>query len=194
MLLIMIAGAMLGAMPVPQFAARTLDVSQASVLAATTAPMVTWADLFVDTSGHVDRCAIVVASGSALLDKVACERAGRFAHFSPARDEDGRPVAARIRQGFSVNRPVPAADIDFAMTVDHAPPHAVTDLRVVADQTGKVQTCAVDASSGVSQLDRLACGAVSDLVRPVVRDGSGSPVRAVSLLSVGFATGVVSPK
>ncbi|QYE34944.1 MULTISPECIES: energy transducer TonB [Sphingosinicellaceae] len=192
--LTMIVGALLGAMPVPQFTPKMLDVSQASVLAATTAPMVTWVDMFIDTSGRVSRCTVAVSSGSSLVDKVACERAGRVARFTPARDEAGQLIAARVRQSFAVNRALPVSDVDFAMTVDRAPPGAVTDLRIVADPTGKVQTCAVAASSGVLQLDRLACGAVSDLVRPVVRDASGSPVRAVSLLSVGFATGPVTVK
>lgn len=194
MLLALFAGSMMGAMPMAQFAPRMLDVSQASVLAATTAPMVTWADLFVDTAGRVDRCTIAVSSGSSLVDRVACDRAMRFARFAPARDEDGQPVAALVRQGFAVNRAMPPPEVDFALTVDRAPPGAVADLRVVADPAGKVLTCAVDGSSGVAQLDHIACQAVSGLVRPVVRDVSGAPVRAVARLSVGFATGAVSPK
>jgi TonB family protein len=194
MLLALVAGSALGSMPLPQFAARTMDVSQASVLAATTAPMVTWADLFVDLSGRVDRCTIVVSSGSSLADRTACERAERMARFAPARDESGRPVAALVRQGFAVNRALPAADVDFALVVDRAPPGAVADLRIVADAAGKVETCAIETSSSSAPLDRAGCAAVTGVARPVVLDAAGAPVRAMSRVSVGFSTRAVSPK
>ena len=194
MLIALIAGSMMGTMPVAQFAPRMLDVSQASVLAATTAPMVTWADLFVDTAGRVGRCTTAVSSGSSLVDRVACDRAMRFARFVPARDEDGQPVAALVRQGFAVNRAMPPPEVDFALTVDRAPPGAVADLRVVADPAGKVLTCAIDRSSGVAALDTLACDAVFGVVRTVVRDASGVPVRGMSRASVGFVSGAIATR
>lgn len=194
MLLALIAGSALGTMPLPQFTARAIDVSQANVLVAMTAPAVAWADLTIDATGRLIACTVPVPSGSTLLDHVACARATKMARFAPARDEAGQPVAARVRQGFAVNRPLPAPDVDFALVVDRAPPGAVADLRVVADPSGKVETCAVDASSGSVQLDKVACAAVIGVVRSAVRDAAGTPIRAMSRVSVGFSTSAVSPK
>lgn len=194
MLLLVIAGAALGTMPVPQFAAKSMDVAYASVLADINAPMVTWADLTVDPSGQLVRCAVPAPSKSRLFDRVACDRATRFARFAPARDEAGQPVAALVRRGFAINGAVAVPDVDFGLAVDRAAPGTVADLRVVADAGGKVETCAVDRPSGSAALDRLACTALTGLVRPVVRDAAGTPVRAMSRVSVGFSTGAVSPK
>lgn len=52
----------------------------------------------------------------------------------------------------------------------------------------------LDRSSGSAALDQAGCTAVTGLVRPVVRDASGTPIRAISRVSVGFATSAVSPK
>lgn len=194
MLLALLAGSALGTMPQPQFAPHVLDITQASVLADTTAPVVTWADLLVGLSGRVDVCTIAVSSGSSRVDETACARAARMARYTPARDEAGQPIAALLHQGFALNRSLPPPDLDFGLTVDRAPPGAVADLRVVADATGKVDTCAVDRSSGSAALDRAGCAAVIGVVRPVVRDASGVPVRAMARVSVGFATSAVSPK
>lgn len=194
MLLALIAGSALGSMPLPQYLPRAIDVSQASVLASTTAPAWTWADLTVDATGRLVGCSVASSSGTKLLDHIACERANRIARFAPARDEDGQPVAAVVRQGFAVNRALPAPEVDFALAVDRAPAGAVADLRVVVDPAGKVLTCAVEVSSGMAQLDAVACRSVIGLVRPVVREASGTPIRAMSRLSVGFSTGAVTPR
>ncbi len=194
MLLALVAGSALGMMPEPRFAPRALDISQASVMADTIAPMLAWTDLFVDASGRVTGCRIVESSGSSRVDHAACDRALRMARFAPARDEAGQPVAALVHQGFAVNRPLPAPGVDFALAVDRAAPGAVADLRVVADPTGKVETCTVERSSGSAALDRAGCTALTGAVRPVVRDAGGTAVRAMALFSVGFATGTVSPK
>lgn len=186
MLLTLIAAAGLGAMPVPLFAPRAMDVSGASVLAAVTGPAWTRAELSVDATGNPTACDVVASSGSGLLDRVGCARAMKVARFAPARNEAGLPVAARVRQGFAVNALLPDdRAIDFAVAVDRRLPGAVpvADLRVVTDGGGKIVSCAVAASSGMRALDAVACRQVIGVVRTAVRQGPGP---TMSLVSVGF--------
>ncbi|OYZ14312.1 MAG: hypothetical protein B7Y35_11120 [Sphingomonadales bacterium 28-64-96] len=49
--------------------------------------------LFVDTSGRVERCAIIASSGHAGLDRDTCALLSRRARFVPARNVDGSPMS-----------------------------------------------------------------------------------------------------
>jgi hypothetical protein len=199
MLLALLAGSALGSMPLPLYGARSMDVSGVPVLASLPGPAWIWADVTLDTAGKPVACTVASSSGSALLDRVACARATRAGRFAPARDEAGQPVAAVVRQAFAVNTPLPPEAVDFALPVKRARGAAaggvaVTDVRVVADPAGKVLTCAIDRSSGVAALDTLACDAVFGVVRTVVRDASGVPVRGMSRASVGFVSGAIATR
>ncbi|MGI4876626.1 MAG: energy transducer TonB, partial [Janthinobacterium lividum] len=181
MILALIAASALGTMPVPLYTARAMDVSTSTSLDSIPGPEWVWVDVVVDAGGVPSRCDVASSSGSRRLDRVACERAMKTGHYEPARDEDGRPVAARIRQVFAVNSSLPEdRTIDFALSVSGPMASSdprVVDLRVVTDSAGKVASCAVTVSSHVPQLDRLACNAVSNATLAPVHDAGGTPIR-----------------
>ena len=54
------------------------------------------AQLTVDESGRVSRCAIVRSSGHSSLDSATCDILQRRAHFTPARDADGNAIESTV--------------------------------------------------------------------------------------------------
>ncbi|MEG3143256.1 energy transducer TonB [Sphingomonas sp. RT2P30] len=48
--------------------------------------------LTISTQGAVTACTITTSSGSPSLDADACEKALRRVHFTPAKDDAGKPV------------------------------------------------------------------------------------------------------
>lgn len=52
--------------------------------------------LFVSPAGRVQRCAVIVSSGSALLDETACRLLQERARFTPARNERGRRAVGTV--------------------------------------------------------------------------------------------------
>ncbi|HEX8381645.1 MAG TPA: energy transducer TonB [Allosphingosinicella sp.] len=51
----------------------------------------------VAASGRVERCSVLVPSGSAILDSETCRMIQARARFTPARDSAGRPTSDRVR-------------------------------------------------------------------------------------------------
>ncbi|HWI87571.1 MAG TPA: TonB family protein [Sphingomonas sp.] len=49
----------------------------------------------IGTNGRVQSCEVVKSSGSKALDEVTCRLYAKRAHFTPALDADGNPIAAR---------------------------------------------------------------------------------------------------
>jgi periplasmic protein TonB len=54
----------------------------------------------IGADGKVRSCEVTASSGSALLDQTTCRLYIRRAHFAPALDADGNPVAARRTDRF----------------------------------------------------------------------------------------------
>lgn len=62
-------------------------------------------ELRVDSAGAVTACTLYEASWDDRLDKAICDRLRREVRFEPARDRDGRPVAASHSFGFGWPQP-----------------------------------------------------------------------------------------
>lgn len=54
----------------------------------------------IGTDGRVHGCEVTRSSGSALLDDTTCRLYARRAHFTPASDADGNPIAAQRTDRF----------------------------------------------------------------------------------------------
>lgn len=52
--------------------------------------------LFVSSAGRVQRCAVLVSSGTPLLDETACRLLSERARFTPARNERGRRAVGTV--------------------------------------------------------------------------------------------------
>lgn len=57
-------------------------------------------DAEIGADGRVQSCAVVQSSGSALLDTTTCRLYTKRAHFTPALDADGKPIAAHRTDRF----------------------------------------------------------------------------------------------
>lgn len=62
-----------------------------------------------------------------------------------------------------------------------------SSLMLVAGSNGKVESCAVQRTSGLAALDDAACRAVTTAGIEPIKDASGTAVRAVQGIRVGFA-------
>ena len=201
MLLIMLA---LATMPQPIGPTLPADLGAHGVLYAETRPAATRIELTVDPAGAPVRCDVILSDGVRLLDRMACELLMRKARFTPARDANGAPIAAIVREDFTVNRATgiergggPAATagmIDFAVPVDRLPRAAtvlVADAVVMTDPAGHVASCDVSGSTGDAAFDRLACRQLAMAAFAPARDRDGRPVAALRQVSVGFTASPV---
>ncbi len=159
-------------------------------------------DLTIAADGALDRCDVVVRTGSGRLERGVCDQLRRE-RFLPARDGQGAAIPAFMRcryatlpQGMSepASRGMAAAIMnavksDFAIPVDHLPATATkpaVGVLIVTGPDGKVVDCIAGTTSGDSTLDRLACTTIATADFPPVRDGTGQPIRAIRELAVGF--------
>ncbi|HYI41061.1 MAG TPA: energy transducer TonB [Allosphingosinicella sp.] len=55
--------------------------------------------------GRVERCTILVSSGSAILDSETCRMIRARARFTAALDSEGRPTSDSLRGGTSFRLP-----------------------------------------------------------------------------------------
>ena len=145
-----------------------------------------------------------MSDGNRALDRVACDMLIRRARFTPARDPAGLPVAAVVRQDFTVNAPEgarragepaeTARRVDFALPVARLPqPGAVlvADLLLMTDAAGHVTACDVAATTGLAGLDRAACREMLTTSFAPARDHGGQAMPALRAVSVGFSAGDV---
>lgn len=192
----------------PQPVGRPLpgDLAAYSALYSETKAAATRIDLTVDRTGQPVRCEVTLSDGSRALDRVACDFLMRRARFTPARDDTGAPIAAVLRQDFTVNRqaavrhaggPAETARlVDFALPVAGLPhPGEVlaADLVLTTDATGRVARCDVATSTAHPGLDRAACREMMAASFAPARDRDGQPMPALRQVSVGFSTGDVPP-
>jgi len=153
--------------------------------------------IIVDPTGKPLLCRVVASSGWPSLDLVSCQLFMKEAQFKPGRDEEGQSIFGVVRKFFDYRPPgsrsIYKASTDYTLFVSKIPPAAkdhFSILRVITDATGKLESCFVKTSSGVVQLDQLACESIrgNGALLPVL-DGKGAPVRAVRVVTVGFASG-----
>ena len=193
----------LATMPKPVGRPLPGDLGAYASLYAETKAAATRIDLTVDATGAPVRCEVTMSDGNRALDRVACDMLLRRARFTPARDAAGAPVAAVMRQDFTVNSQAAvrrwgdpadtARRVDFALPVASLPrPGDVltADLLLMTDVTGQVTTCDVATSTTHAGLDRAACRAMQATRFAPARDRDGKPVPALRQVSVGFTTEV----
>lgn len=70
---------------------------------------------------------------------------------------------------------------------DGARDDATTNVNLVVAADGKVETCEPTSSSGNIALDKAACQAVMRSGTQPLNDATGTPVRAVQTLAIGFS-------
>ena len=176
------------------------DLGMVAPLMSETHTSATRVEVTVDAAGVPVHCAVTRSQGMPLLDRTACAEMLRHAHFTAARDAAGNPVAAVVRQDFTVNGVAalrrangPAADarqVDYAVQVKRLPLPGtllVTDLIVMTDATGHATRCDVSASSGSAALDVVACREIQSIAFAPGRDRSDAPIAALRAVSFGFS-------
>lgn len=191
-------------MPTPIGRPLPGDLGSYGALYAETKAAATRLDLTIDRTGQPVRCDVTMSDGNRALDRVACDMLLRRARFTPALDPSGAPVAAVMRQDFTVNSQAalrrsgdPAATarrVDFALPVARVPKAGdvpVADLLLMTDAGGRVATCAVATSTADAGLDRLACRELVATTFAPARDRDGKAMPALRQVSVGFVAGDV---
>ena len=159
----------------------------------------------VDTAGVPVRCDVTLSDGSRALDRMACAMLLRQARFTPARDANGAPVVAVVREDFTVNRQAgvrrsggaaeTARVVDFAVPVARLPGGGgvmAADLLLTTDASGHVATCDVATSSSDAAIDRVACREMRAVLFAPARDRDGRAVAALRQVSVGFSAGEIA--
>lgn len=151
-------------------------------------------DVIVGTNGIAIRCDLVGTSGSSALDKKSCLLIMHRFMFKPGHDEAGELIVGvgRVTVNWAISDAwsVYSRPTDMVLPVDHLPQLAkppVTTVKMVLEQSGHVATCEIDASSGLTQLDRLACATVSATAFPPIRDATDTAVKGVRAVTIEFS-------
>ena len=152
--------------------------------------------LIVDAMGKTTGCSIIGSSGFTELDRLTCAIFLKRSRFKAARDDTGQPIPGLFRMRFSWRAPgtyqlpkLPEPDIQ--LTVSKLPKlGSRTALQVWLQMSSSKtpEVCKLDPSERDPQLEFVVCSAVMrmrDL--PAVTDATGTPVRGVLSLSVGFS-------
>lgn len=156
-------------------------------------------ELTVDSAGELAKCRTAISSGYPELDQASCDLIRKRAHWKPATDDAGRPIAFvyrfRSRWMLSGGQPQPLPETERDVTVGAFPgdmvrPIATLSFFVASD--GKIESCRVadGQSTGSAVLDKAACDSMSKSETfPPVLDRYGKPVRFIRVQKVGFTTG-----
>ena len=152
--------------------------------------------LTIGPDGRTRRCEVPITSGSAVLDKRACQVLMERARFAPATDQDGKAVFSSFST--SVNWKTPGSGKDFRanqtdlILVVKSLPRAVempSRVRVMAlvGADGKLERCEPHPSdANAAVLGPAACQQVAAMLKlQPIADGE-IPVRSVQVLTIGF--------
>lgn len=159
-------------------------------------PRITQVQVYLDSTGKPERCAVLVSSGTSQFDVGNCQRAMQ-GKFVPATN-DGMPVSSIWAGWFNwqIEDPTPSPPSNPAdasvparrggqfQTANDYPSKAlrerrqgVTTFRVVIGTNGLVMACQVMASSGHADLDDAACRNIITRARfKPARDPSRTPI------------------
>ncbi len=129
--------------------------------------------LDVDEQGLVTRCLISRTSGQAAMDEIVCQRMMERAQFSPALDDDGKPVASR----YSSNVVFAFPDGQYTQP---QPIPAEAKMVFTVGEDGKIYDCNVSGDEGFVARTGWKCpktGPGSLTVFEPALDEEGNPVR-----------------
>ncbi len=152
-------------------------------------------ELTIDANGEPIHCSILKSDEAKGFDDRFCTVPMRRARFRPARDENGQSIASVFATNFSGETAAQHRGpdtMDYVLTVNRLPAGRARTVttRVVTDAAGHVESCAIDSSSGVDQLDEAACRYTrSSLTLAAPFDRDGRPVRAMRVVRIGFTSG-----
>jgi len=194
MLSVLVAGSLLGTAPLSTNPAMWQRLPDHVRLEGSSPTPNIRVELTVDTNGDPIHCNVLQSDEAKGFDNRFCIVPMRHAHFRPARDEGGQTVVGVFSTDFRYRTDRGGHGprwSDYTLTVSALPSTRQfgTIARVVTDDRGRVETCAIDQSSGDARLDDLACRYTrSSLMLAAPFDRDGRPVRAMRLVSIGFST------
>ena len=158
--------------------------------------------LIVSPEGRVDSCTILISSGFKNLDDATCLLVTSRARFSPAQDDNGRPIYGTYRQLINwriaglAAPPQKAITPDVELTINRAPPGTKLPLqftiRYFINAKGTTDHCqSADAKptrvAPPQVLVDLACSAVNKSPMQLVRNHNNEPVDASDTATVRFS-------
>ena len=147
--------------------------------------------------GRVTNCSILGSSGSRALDEGTCQIVTSHAHFTPARDAQGRATSDRLTATINWQLPdeLPAdpilAFVDYLSSADY-PPEALqrgeqgeVEFVIIVSADGRPTDCRITLSSGSRLLDEATCRALIQRARfAPARDERRRPERSGVISSV----------
>lgn len=156
-------------------------------------------ELTVDTAGELAKCRTAISSGYPELDQASCDLIRKRAHWKPATDDAGQPIAFvyrfRSRWMLSGGQPQSLPDTERDVPVAAFPKDMIrptASLAFIVAPDGKVESCRVadGQGTGSAALDQAACASLSKSETfPPVLDRDGKPVRFIRVQKVGFTAG-----
>jgi hypothetical protein len=155
---------------------------------------ITTFDVTIDAAGKPIRCDIIIPSGSTKIDAAVCSGVSSRAHFRPALDAKGMPIAS-VQQERVVWRPQGHGRTrwrelpDIVVQTDRLSGDETRSSRasLIVDQSGAVERCVILDHANDSTLDNTACDVVRNQgrVSPVL-DERGASIRGMRSYIVGF--------
>jgi hypothetical protein len=111
----------------------------------------------VTAEGRAQNCTVTASSGQPKLNALTCSFLLDRAHFLPARDTNGQPIASTYESQISYQ---PPPDVSVAMPLPTAfqqkHESGTVDMRLHY-RDGRTDDCAVTTSSGFHELDDYSC-------------------------------------
>src|SRR5437588_8827816 len=131
-------------------------------------------EIDVDANGNAGECRITKSSGQPVLDKATCDIVRARAHFDPAHDKGGKPVAGRystntvwlllddwgIPEATPIDRPSWFTSNDYPIEAMKEAIEGSVVFEVDVGASGKPTACRITNSSGHQILDKATCDVV----------------------------------
>jgi len=148
----------------------------------------------ISPTGEMERCDIIKSSNIRRIDEAVCKIQKDF-RFKSAKDHHGNPVYGIIEKWFSFRTysklNLKSYSVDTVLQInrlpDKSPENPIARLILTVDESGKLENCDIETSSGSTFLDKIACdaGVNASSIKPA-QDAMGTAVRSVQRLAIGF--------
>ncbi|WP_341207619.1 TonB family protein [uncultured Sphingomonas sp.] len=163
-------------------------------------------EVLVDPTGKPQTCGVASSSGSKDLDLKACAAAVLRGKYTPATDENKRPLYGilRLRVRWILTnvfdgpsgKPQSPPDIVFEVAkLPEARRSVQVALTYLVNEQGAIERCSVLQSSGFKAFDASACSTMKKLYRfAPAKDKADKPWPVVRMQRVEFATSQMPPR
>jgi len=150
----------------------------------------------VGPDGRVDTCRVIISSGYPILDAATCMLVKTRARYSPATTSDGKAMYSVDKRGvsWSLGRKLPPIDPELEVTINRGPAGikmpATVKVSYLSKADGKVSDCGPyrgqyqDSTQAPQVLVDVACQAVAQQPREIVRTATGQAVEASNTMTV----------